>query len=254
MTVPSKWTAFFLSAVVPGVGQLAARSWSCLAWFAATAVILSAFSFADQIAQDSGWLAALQVVVGLGLCLVSAEHAKRLLETRRQRRENIVTSARVRCAGGSGRQVRADIQLTVARSAEELWEIVRDLPTFLTIDPFHESVTLMRDQPAVGVDVVLAHNAFGRRFFRFGRIVAWREKVRYTLSDLSARGPRVGFPHVFIVQIETLDGTVRDAAPNSQLTIRIRGRWTSRWIPTWIGRWWIALICHEHCRLLRKGL
>jgi hypothetical protein len=254
MTVPSKWTAFFLSAVVPGTGQLAARSWSCLTWFAATAVVLAAFSLANQVLQGSGWLAALQVIVGLGLCLASAEHAKRLLEARRRRHENIVTSARVHCAGGSGRQVRADIQLTVARSAEDLWEIVRDLPTFLTIDPFHETVTLMRDRPAVGVDVVLAHNAFGRRFLRFGRIVAWRERFGYALSDLSARGPRIGFPHVFTIQVEPLEEALRGAPPTSQLTIRVRGRWTSRWVPTWIGRWWIELVCHEHCRLLRKGL
>jgi hypothetical protein len=254
MTVPSKWTAFFLSAVVPGAGQLAARSWSCLAWFAATAVVLAAFSLAAEFAQGKGWLAALQLVVGVGLCLVSAGHAKRLLESRQLRSDSVSTRSAVRCASGTGRQVDATILLTVARSADELWQIVRDLPRFLTIDPFHESVMLMRDRPAVGVDVVLAHNAFGRRFLRFGRIVAWRERVGYTFSDLSARGPRAGFPHVFTVQIEPLHETLRNAAPTSQLTIRIRGRWTSRWIPTWIGRWWIALVCYEHARLLRKGL
>jgi hypothetical protein len=263
MTVPSKWTAFLLSAVVPGAGQLAARSWTCLSWFAAAALVAAVFAQAGPRAEGTVWLVALQLVVGAALCLVSAEHAKRLLETGRNRRDAAVTSSRVNCAGGTGRQVNAEIQLAVARSADEVWEIVGDLPRFLTIDPFHDRVTLMRDRPGVGVDLVLSHNAFGRRFLRFGRIVAWQEKIGYTLSDLSARGPRVGFPHVFTVRIEPLDriteGASADVAadvaqPASQLTIRIRGRWTSRLIPVWVGRQWISLVCREHARLLRKGL
>ena len=137
--------------------------------------------------------------------------------------------------------------LTVAQSREQLWAQIRDLPRFLTIDPFHDQVTLMRDQPVVGVDLVLSHNAFGRRFLRFGKIIGWREGVGYTFSDLSARGPRVGFPHVFMVSIEPQDDV-------SRLTIRVRGRWTSRLIPVWLGRQWIRLVCREHARLLRKGL
>ena len=104
------------------------------------------------------------------------------------------------------------IALTVTQSPERLWKQVRDLPRFLTIDPFHDQVTLMRDEPAEGVDLVLSHNAFGRRFLRFGRIVAWQEACGYTFSDLSARGPRTGFPHVFMVQIEPL--AVRRAHPS----------------------------------------
>jgi hypothetical protein len=38
------------------------------------------------------------------------------------------------------------------------------------------------------------------------------------------------------------------------LTIRVRGRWTSRFAPVWLGRWWIWLVCREHARLLAKGL
>jgi hypothetical protein len=40
----------------------------------------------------------------------------------------------------------------------------------------------------------------------------------------------------------------------STLTIRIRGRWTSRIVPVWLGRQWIRLVCREHARLLAKGL
>jgi hypothetical protein len=162
------------------------------------------------------------------------------------------------------------ISLSVAESPEQLWKQISDLPRFLTIDPFHDQVTLMRRPPAKGVDLVLSHNAFGRRFLRFGRIIAWQEGVGYTFSDLSSHGPRVGFPHVFMVRIEPLAKEppglsrrpsppphkfgLRDEPGGSRLTIRVRGRWTSRLIPVWLGRRWIRLVCREHARLLRKGL
>jgi hypothetical protein len=240
----SKWTAFLLSACVPGAGQLAARSWTCLAWFAAAGLAAAAFARAGQIVDGGVWLTPLEIGMGIALCLLSAEHAKRLLE---QGRHSCVVGSEVSCAGGRGRIVEVVITLTVVRSPEHLWNQISDLPRFLTIDPFHDEVTLMRDQPAKGVDLVLSHNAFGRRFLRFGRILAWREGVGYTFSDLSARGPRVGFPHVFMVRIEPRGDVAR-------LTIRVRGRWTSRLVPVWLGRLWIRLVCREHARLLCKGL
>jgi hypothetical protein len=246
MPTTSKWTAFLLSACVPGAGQLAARSWTCLAWFAAAGLLAAAFARVGQLVPGSAWLFAVQFAAGAALCLLSAEHAKRLHEKGRRRNAAVVGSS-VSCAGGGGRSVEVLISLAVRRSPEQLWQQISDLPRFLTIDPFHDAVTLMRDQPSKGVDLMLSHNAFGRRFLRFGRIIAWREGVGYTFSDLSARGPRVGFPHVFIVAIEPEDG-------KSRLTIRVRGRWTSRLVPVWLGRLWIRLVCREHARLLCKGL
>jgi hypothetical protein len=247
MTIPNKWTAFWLSACVPGAGQLAIGSSTCWGWFALTALVVAAFVQAEERAEKAAWLVPLKLVAGGALCLVSAEHAKRLREVRQ--RERAVTQSRVRSLGGRGRQVHMVITLTVAREARELWNLASDLPRFLTIDPFHDRVTLMRSGPAVGVDLVLSHNAFGRRFFRFGRIVAWREGLGYTFSDLSGRGPRTGFPHVFTVRIAP-----GNSAAVSELTIRIHGRWTSRVVPVWMGRWWIWLVCREHARLLSKGL
>jgi len=252
MTATSKWTAFLLSACVPGAGQLAARSWTCLPWFAAVACLVGAFTYFGQLAGGAAWLVAAQFGAGIVLCLVSAEHAKRLLEPRRGRNSQVV-SAKVSCAGGQRRSVDIVIELIVKRSAESLWQQIRDLPRFLTIDPFHEEIILMRDSPAVGVDLTLSHNAFGWRFLRFGRILAWRENSGYTFSDLSPRGPRTGFPHVFKVQIEPLPMPL-DGPPMSRLTIRVRGQWTSRLVPVWLGRLWIRLVCLEHARLLRKGL
>lgn len=248
-------------------------------WFAAAGLLAAVVVRIGQLTPESAWLFPIQFAAGAGLCLLSAEHAKRLLEKGR-RRDSAVISSTVSCTGGSGRSVDVLISLRVCPSPEELWQQIRDLPRFLTIDPFHDEVTLMRDEAAKGVDLVLSHNAFGRRFLRFGRIVAWKEGVGYTFSDLSRRGPRVGFPHVFIVAIEPLANeppglsrrpTIRksgvglrgkpggalgatEGASLSRLTIRVRGRWTSRIVPVWLGRLWIRLVCREHARLLRKGL
>ncbi len=153
----------------------------------------------------------------------------------------------------SGRKVDIEISLDLARSAADVWSLISDLPRFLTIDPFHDQVTLMRDQPAVGVDLVLSHNALGRRFLRFGKIIAWREGSGYTFSDLSPRGPKHGFPHVFMINLQPLV-TSDEKLPLTRLTIHVRGRWTSRLVPVGLGRLWVWLVVREHVRLLRKGI
>ena len=102
MTRTSKWTAFLLSACVPGAGQLAARSWTCLAWFAAAGLVAAAFARAGQLVDGGSWLMPLQMGAGVALCLLSAEHAKRLLEGDR-RRNSRVRASHVSCGGGSGR-------------------------------------------------------------------------------------------------------------------------------------------------------
>ena len=187
------------------------------------------------------------------LCLLSAEHAKRLLEQRRDKGGSGVVASSIRRSQSSGRKLDIEISLDVARPAADVWNLISDLPRFLTIDPFHDHVTLMRDQPAVGVDLVLSHNAFGRRFLRFGKIIAWREGSGYTFSDLSPRGPKQGFPHVFMISLQPLP-TSDEESPLTRLNIQVRGRWTSRLAPVWLGRLWVWLVCREHARLLRKGI
>jgi hypothetical protein len=132
-----------------------------------------------------------------------------------------------------------------------MWTQIADLDTFLTIDPFHHKVTLMRPAAAVGVDLVLSHNAFGRRFLRFGRILRWHEGREYAFSDLSSKGVRHGFPHVFFVRIEPPPAHVPDGC---RLAITVRGKWTSRTIPKWLGLCWLRYVCSEHARLLRKAM
>jgi hypothetical protein len=190
------------------------------------------------------------------LGLVSAEHAKRLLERRSAVRTGLNSRVVVHRSRGRGVSIRMEVDSTL--SATQMWRRISDLPDFLTIDPFHEQVTPMRAKPCAGVDLALHHNVFGLRFVRFGRILSWREGRSYAFSDLSRhdrprqgrrqRGPRRGFPHVFFVDI------IPQGEQRCQLVINVRGKWTSRLMPVVIARYWLHWVFLEHARLLMKAL
>lgn len=140
--------------------------------------------------------------------------------------------------------------LDVPCSVDRLWRMASDLPRFLTIDPFHARVTLMRPSPAVGVHLALAHRVLGLEIMRFGKLLRWREGQGYAFSDLSSRGPNVGFPHVFFVDVTP---SPTDPA-SSRLTIQVKGKWTARWLPAPLIQLWLRTVCHLHARLLRVAL
>ena len=242
---PSKWTAFGLSLIAPGSGQLLAGSVSGLAWLVAAAFLTIMISL--NIDSHSAWNYCLQSSLWLVFCLASAWHARGLLEMQPPWPNSVCTKPTVACEVHRKRRVSASLCIPTSLSSTELWNRIRQLEAFLTIDPFHERITLMRKEPAAGVDIVLHHNAFGCKFDRFGRILYWHEGIEFAISDLAAGDPRQGFPHVFHYRIEK-DGD------KSSLTIRIRGRWTSRAIPIWLGRLWIAFVCRYHGMLLSHAL
>ncbi len=244
---PNKWTGFLLSLAVPGSGQLLARCPTALSWFVGAGVLAAVCG-----AVPAAGLGPLGVVLQLALWtvfnVVSAVDALGLLEPSPPWRASGKNKAKVACRGGTGRRIAASIRVETPLSPAALWKRISNLPVFLTIDPFHERITLMRDRPAAGVHLVLHHNAFGRRFDRFGRILRWSEGQGFTISDLSGRNKRSGFPHIFIYQIESSD------AGCATLHVEITGRWTSRWIPIWMGRLWIVGVCRYHAALLRKAM
>ena len=147
--------------------------------------------------------------------------------------------------------VRLTLELGVPVSKERLWGFVADLRLFLTTDPYHRRVISMRDPIVPGTHLAIEHGLLGFSFFRFGRLLSWREGSGYAISDLSARGSRHGFPHIFNVSIEPDAEFPRD---RSKLRIEVKGRWTARLIPISLRRWWLKLTCRWHLRLLRRKL
>ncbi len=262
-----KWTAWWLSLVAPGAGQLLARSLWCVPWLVAAGLTAAFGAWVASAVGGTGlapfaWALQVASLLTLGAC--SAEHARRLYDPAVSR-ESALPACRVNCVSHRGRSIDIRIELNLQQRADFLWRRVADLTHFLTIDPFHEFVSLGGQAPAAGVELALAHNAAGLRFMRFGRIVRWSEGRGYEFSDLSARGRQRGFPHVFYVQVDPLDEehrefkrndrrTCGDSLARSRLTVRVCGKWTSQWIPVWVGRLWIRWVCREHARLLCKGL
>jgi hypothetical protein len=237
---PDRWTAFLLSLAVPGAGQFFAGRWSCAAWFVATAFLGAGTAL---LTPFSPTVAAVASFLALGLLgLASAEHARRCLEPVARDRK---LSGRVLCALAQSRAVHLRIEVDVPRPAAEVWRLVADLPRFGCVDPFHSRVVVLGPRLKRGVGLALEHRAFGLRFWRFGRLLTWKEGQGYAFSDLSARGPRRGFPHVFFVSLLSV------ASSRTCLRIEVRGRWTARWLPLWASRCWLRFVCREHAQLLR---
>lgn len=240
---PDKWTAFMLSLAVPGAGQLFAGRWSCLAWFLAGAAAGILPGLLPSLGPALYVSVTLLTLAAVGLC--SAEHAKRCLEPRQTRRR--VVTSRVSCGRMHEGAVDLSIEIAVPRPHAEVWPIVADLPRFGCIDPFHRRVILLNPPLKHGAALALEHGAFGVTFWRFGRLLKWREGECYAFSDLSARGCRHGFPHVFFVRV-TADGPGK-----TRLEVRVRGKWTARLTPGWLARCWLRYVCLEHARLLRRA-
>ncbi|MBW3598491.1 MAG: SRPBCC family protein [Planctomycetes bacterium] len=246
-----KWTTFYLSLIAPGAGQLWAGSWWCVGWWLGWGGAVGVWSWLVSYGSSEWWLiAGVQVVCFLAIAVVSAGHAKRQAEVDHPWPATPGTRVRVTRAPPKRRCIEATIEADIAAPPDVVWRRASDLPRFLVIDTFHDRVTLMRPRPAAGVDLVLSHNAFGRRFLRFGRILKWEEGRKYAFSDLSPRGPRHGFPHVFFVSVEPLS----EEPITTRLTITVRGKWSSRWIPITLGRRWVWLVTRDHARLIRKAM
>ncbi len=129
---------------------------------------------------------------------------------------------------------RAAVPLSVpARGA---WGQLRDFRRYASHDYFHADVRVAGGVPRAGAALGLSHRFGFVRVERTGRILRWREGCGWAFSDLSRRGPRVGFPHVFTAHVESA-GPAR-----SVLHLTVRGRWTAAWVPLWARRLWLAWV------------
>lgn len=131
---------------------------------------------------------------------------------------------------------------------EVLWNSMRDIRHFLTLDILHHDVRLGADTPALGVPIRIRHGANGHGVDRQGRIVRWMEGHSFAVSDLSLRNPRRGFPHVLIFEI------AEASQSRSVLEIRVRGRWTLPWIPRPIALLWFRTVMGGMVMRIRREM
>lgn len=126
--------------------------------------------------------------------------------------------------------------LKVPLPAISVWGQIRDFARYARQDIFHADPSIEGGIPTQGARIRLSHRYMGLRFERVGRILVWREGIGYAFSDLSRRGPRAGFPHVFSFRIEPLD------AGCCWLHVRVRGLWTARAVPRIAARIWLRWV------------
>ncbi|MCX5660970.1 MAG: hypothetical protein NTW19_14795 [Planctomycetota bacterium] len=130
-------------------------------------------------------------------------------------------------------RVRLWVEVGLPIEARRVWLHVRRVERFATRDPFHWRVSL--DGPArVGCAMVIEHRYAGWRVDRVGRILRWDEGRGYAFSDLSKRGPGVGFPHIYEYRVAAT------GAGSCMVIVRVRGTWTARAWPRWAVRLWLS--------------
>ena len=136
--------------------------------------------------------------------------------------------------------VRAQGSVEVAAPASAVWGQMRDVDWFLTRDPLHARVqrTDGRDASASWerAEITISHRVMGLGPDRVGRVLAWKEGHGFAVSDLSRRGPGVGFPHVCAFRIQPRDER------SCRVVVDIRGRWTARWMPRWTAKLWLRWV------------
>ncbi|HEX4123983.1 MAG TPA: hypothetical protein VHY37_04590 [Tepidisphaeraceae bacterium] len=129
--------------------------------------------------------------------------------------------------------------LRLPLSAQNVWGQLRDFSRYAQQDVFHADIRIAGGTPKAGAELTMTHGLAGISVTRIGRILWWREGVGYSFSDLSRRGPRCGFPHIFSYRIKP-DSRKPDTA--CTLIILVRGKWTARFIPRPLARLWLKWV------------
>ncbi len=251
--VLDKWSAFVTSLLLPGLGQLLTKQWGGVVWLGAA---LSLGAVRWSLGTLNVWANAGLMAAGLGLALVSAEHAKRSLEPRRLRSGSrpvvgaVVTRLRV------ARSVEARFEILSERSQTELWNDLVSWNGLTQFDPFHQAIRSDSGSFAVGSRLEIEHCACGLQLIRKGRVLVHEFGRRFAFSDLSRFGSRYGFPHVLFFDLEAVPfrANSTDGRLGTRLTVTARGKWTSRMIPVSVGLFWIKCVSWEHRRLLAQML
>ena len=141
---------------------------------------------------------------------------------------------------------RATFELPVSQSVA--WGQLRDFRRFAAQDFFHASVRVSPGGPRAGAALELDHRFGPFRATRVGRILSWRELEGYSFSDLSPRGPRHAFPHVYRYRLRPL------APARCRVEITVAGLWTTRWLPGPLVRLWLAWVFSHIATSARNAL
>jgi hypothetical protein len=126
--------------------------------------------------------------------------------------------------------------LPIPLSANKVWGQLRDFHTFARQEFFHANIDVEGKLPRQGASIQITHRFFLFRVRRVGRICRWSEGVGYAFSDLSARNPQFGFPHIFSYRIHPLSPIT------CNIEIRVSGKWTSTLLPRWLVWLWLRWI------------
>jgi hypothetical protein len=143
-------------------------------------------------------------------------------------------------------RLRAVMELPLPASA--VWGQMRGFADFIALDPFHAGIDIADAPPWPGSIIGIQHRFSIFRVHRIGRILRWREGVAFSFSDLSKRGPRRGFPHVFTYEIHPCSPAA------SRMTVTVHGRWTTMFLPHWMVRCWLHWVLARTVDTIRARL
>lgn len=145
-------------------------------------------------------------------------------------------------------RVRATANVEVPLAASTVWGQMRDFAWFTTLDPFHARMRVMSPELRPGARLVIEHRFLGIGINRVGRVLRWVEGSEYCFSDLSTRGTRVGFPHVYRYQVQPRG----DCA--SRISVTVTGRWSQRSLPRGLVRLWLRFVMAQLAARIRIAM
>ena len=151
----------------------------------------------------------------------------------------------VRVMPGGRVVCRAVIELPA--SAGVAWGQLRDFRLFAAQDFFHSAVRVDAGGVRRGATLEIDHRFGPLAVTRVGRILQWQENAGYSFSDLSRRGPRYGFPHVYRYRLWP-------AAAGCVVEVTIAGRWTLGAVPRWLVRLWLRWVFSHIVRSVENTL
>jgi len=149
---------------------------------------------------------------------------------------------------GDGWRVRCRATLEVPVGATTAWGQLRDFRRFAAQDFFHAAVRVGAGGVRAGAPLEIDHRFGPFQSTRLGRILSWRENDGYSFSDLSRRGPRAAFPHVYRYRLRPA------GSQRCVIHIEVGGLWTTRPLPRWLVKLWLRWVFSHIVRRVANEL